>query len=89
MHFLPTQWTSSNSTLIRESLLQLNEFLNQPTPKSILYASFILPWMIAYLVQLQGTRPFRVVLFPLSILPGVWCFFAKNDSWGPGKSARG
>jgi hypothetical protein len=41
-------------------------------PTAVLYSSIVIPYTIAYLVHLPGTKALRVGLYPLGLIAGVW-----------------
>ena len=44
----------------------------ETTPTAVHVAAYLIPYVIAYLVHLPGTRMLRMALYPFSLLTGAW-----------------
>lgn len=65
---------------------ELEEVTSRPTPVSVVYAALFLPYVIAYLVHLKGTRRLRIAILPMCMMAGVWTILGNNESMGPSES---
>jgi hypothetical protein len=53
---------------------------------AVIVAGFLIPYIIAYLVHLPNTKAWRVGLYPLGLIAGVWT--AVSVDLEPGESAK-
>ena len=65
---------------------ELKERLKEPTPTWILAISFLVPYAIAYLVEIPNTRILRIGLWPVGMLAWVWIVLTVQ--FGPSRSPQ-
>lgn len=59
-------------TIMSTALSDLNVLLAQPCPSAVIWATFVVPFVIAYLVHLPNTRVIRIGLYPLAVGCMAW-----------------